>query len=132
MLALQRNATAMNDATPLPFDLPAVARKKLTVDFDGGNQSSDGGMLALRAAEQRIGIIAQLTSNQLQRNLPHGLTQSQFSVLNWFLRVDDEASPDACRLENRLRQLLFRSPPPWLRQGLARESEERSENGGEP
>ena len=40
-----------------------------------------------------IGIIAQLTSNQLQRNLPHSLTQSQFSVLNWFLRVDDEASP---------------------------------------
>ncbi len=31
----------MTDATPLPFDLPAVARKKLTVDFDGGNQSSD-------------------------------------------------------------------------------------------
>ncbi len=52
----------MNDATPLPFDLPAVARKKLTVDFDGGNQSSDGGMLALRAAEQRIGIISRLAS----------------------------------------------------------------------
>ena len=52
----------MNDATPLPFDLPAVARKKLTVDFDGGNQSSDGGVLALRAAEQKIGIIARLAS----------------------------------------------------------------------
>ena len=48
MLASQRNATAMTDATPLPFDLPAVARKKLTVDFDGGNQSSDAGVLLLR------------------------------------------------------------------------------------
>ena len=45
MPASQRNATAMIDATLLPFDLPAVARKKLTVDFDGGNQSSDGGLL---------------------------------------------------------------------------------------
>ena len=33
----------MIDATPLPFDLPSVQRKKLTVDFAGGNQSSDGG-----------------------------------------------------------------------------------------
>src|SRR5262249_55672903 len=31
------NATAaMTDDTPLPFDLPAVCRKKLTVDFNGG------------------------------------------------------------------------------------------------
>jgi len=33
----------MSDDTLLPFDLPAVRRKKLTVDFDGGNQSSDAG-----------------------------------------------------------------------------------------
>ena len=38
----------MTHATELPFDLPAVARKKLTVDFDGGNQSSDAGVLLLR------------------------------------------------------------------------------------
>jgi hypothetical protein len=30
------------------FDLPAVRRKKLTVDFEGGNQSSNGGALLLR------------------------------------------------------------------------------------
>jgi hypothetical protein len=40
---------------PLPFDLPAVRRKKLTVDFDGGNQSSDGGLLLLRQAERKLG-----------------------------------------------------------------------------
>jgi hypothetical protein len=28
---------------PLPFDLPSVRRKKLTVDFADGNQSSNGG-----------------------------------------------------------------------------------------
>jgi hypothetical protein len=36
----------MTDDTPLPFDLPAVRRKKLTVDFDGGNQSSDARVVA--------------------------------------------------------------------------------------
>ena len=40
-----------------------------------------------------IGIIGQLGSNRMQRALPHGLNQSQFSVLNWFVRVDDEATP---------------------------------------
>jgi DNA-binding MarR family transcriptional regulator len=40
-----------------------------------------------------INIIAQLSANQMQRVLPHGLTMPQFSVLNWFTRVDDEATP---------------------------------------
>lgn len=52
----------MTDAIPLPFELPAVARKKLTVDFDGGNQSSDAGLLLLRGAEQRTGIIARMAA----------------------------------------------------------------------
>jgi hypothetical protein len=37
----------MSNDTLLPFDLPSVGRKKLTVDFAGGNQSSDGGLLLL-------------------------------------------------------------------------------------
>ena len=40
-----------------------------------------------------IGIIAQLSSNQMERAMPHGLTMAQFGVLNWFSRVDDEATP---------------------------------------
>lgn len=40
-----------------------------------------------------INIIAQLSSNQFEQVLPHGLTQSQFTVLNWFTRVDTEATP---------------------------------------
>jgi hypothetical protein len=46
----------MLDDTPLPFDLPAVRRKKLTVDFEGGNQSSDAGLLLIREAERKIGV----------------------------------------------------------------------------
>lgn len=60
----------MIDATPLPFDLPAVARKKLTVDFDGGNQSSDAGVLLLRAAEQKIGIVARIAAALPDRRDP--------------------------------------------------------------
>ena len=40
-----------------------------------------------------IGIIAQLSSAMFERALPGGLTNSQFGVLNWFVRVDSEATP---------------------------------------
>lgn len=40
-----------------------------------------------------IGIISQLSSNAFESCLPDGLTISQFGVLNWFSRVDTEATP---------------------------------------
>lgn len=40
-----------------------------------------------------IGIIAHLSSNEFERSMPDGLTQSQFDVLNWFTRVDTVATP---------------------------------------
>jgi hypothetical protein len=53
----------MTEATLLAFDLPAVRRKKLTVDFDGGSQSSDGGLLLLREAERSVGICTRLADS---------------------------------------------------------------------
>ena len=44
----------MTEDTPLPFDLPAVSRKKVTADFAGGSISSDGGLVLLRGAERRL------------------------------------------------------------------------------
>lgn len=69
----------MTDAIPLPFDLPAVRAKKLTVDFDGGNQSSDAGHLILRGAEQKIGVCARMAGARPDRRDPsrirHRLTE---------------------------------------------------------
>src|SRR6201987_4609486 len=50
----------MTEDTPLPFDLPAVHRKKITVDFNGGNQSSNAGLLLLREAERKRGVCQRL------------------------------------------------------------------------
>jgi hypothetical protein len=46
----------MTDFTLLPFDLPAVQRKKVTAAFDGGLISSDGGVVLLRGAERNLGL----------------------------------------------------------------------------
>jgi hypothetical protein len=34
--AVEERQTVMDDDIPLPFDLPAVARKKVSAAFDGG------------------------------------------------------------------------------------------------
>src|SRR4030081_976427 len=63
----------MNEDTLLPFDLPSVARKKSTVGFDGGQLSSDAGVLLLRGAEKRIGICARLAACLRDRRNPESI-----------------------------------------------------------
>ena len=46
----------MTEDILLPFDLPAVRRKKVTADSGGGLISSDGGLVLLRGAERRLGL----------------------------------------------------------------------------
>ncbi len=45
----------MDDDNLLPFCLPAICRKKVSVAFDGGLLSSDGGVLLLREVERGSG-----------------------------------------------------------------------------
>lgn len=71
----------MTDATPLPFDLPAIRRKKLTVDFDGGNQSSDAGLLLLRAAEQKTGVVKRLAAALPDRRDPTRVRHAQSEII---------------------------------------------------
>ena len=51
----------MTEDILLPFDLPAVSRKKVTADFGGGLISSDGGLVLLRAAKRQLGQAEALT-----------------------------------------------------------------------
>jgi Transposase DDE domain group 1 len=46
----------------LPFDLPSVCRKKVSVGFDGGRLSSDAGVLLLRGVERHLGLARRLAS----------------------------------------------------------------------
>jgi hypothetical protein len=68
----------MTDDTLLPFELPAVRRKKLTVDFDGGTQSSDSGLLLLREAERRLGVCRRLAQAMPDRRDPDRIQHAKF------------------------------------------------------
>jgi len=50
----------VHDDTSFPFELPAVARKKVTLAFDGGRLTSDAGVLLLAQIERRLGIAERL------------------------------------------------------------------------
>jgi hypothetical protein len=70
-IGYQPSATAaMTDDTPFPFDLSAVRRKKLTVDFDRGNQFSNGGLPLLQHAERKLGICRRIADAMADRRDP--------------------------------------------------------------
>ena len=71
----------MTDDTPLPFDLPAVRRKKLTVDFSGGTQSSDAGLLLLREAERKLGVCGRLAAAMPDRRDPDRILHAMFEMV---------------------------------------------------
>ena len=66
----------MNDNTILPFSFPAVARKKVTADFDGGRLTSDGGVMLLAMAERRLGIAERLARMFPDRRDPTRITHT--------------------------------------------------------
>jgi hypothetical protein len=53
---------ATDDDTLLPFSLPNIFKKKVTAAFDGGQISSDGGVLLLAGADKRLGLTAALAA----------------------------------------------------------------------
>ena len=86
----------MTDAILLPFDLPSVRRKKLTIDFDGGSQSSDGGLLLLREAERQLGVCRRLAEAMPDRRDPDRVRHAMFEM------VMARASAIACGYEDAI------------------------------
>ncbi len=105
----------MTDFTPTSFDLPAVRRKKLTVDFDGGNQSSDAGLLVLRAAEDKVGVCARMAAALPDRRdatrIRHRLTEIiSARVFGICCGYEDGIDHDALRHDPALKMAVGRCP----------------------
>jgi hypothetical protein len=73
----------MTDDTPLPFDLPSVRRKKLTVDFAGGNQSSNAGLLLVRQAERELVVCRRLADAMPDRRDPDRILDALCRTTGW-------------------------------------------------
>ena len=71
----------MDDDRLLPFSLPAVCRKKISVAFDGGSLSSDGGVLLLREVERRLRIAERLAACVVDRRDPSRIDHGMIEML---------------------------------------------------
>lgn len=97
------------------FDLPAVCRKKLTVGFDGGQLSSDGGLLLLRGAERKLGITDRLAGSVRDRRDPSRIDHELRELLKTRIfaiacRYEDANDLDRLRHDPLLKLAVGRCP----------------------
>ena len=120
----------MPNCTQKEFRFPSFDRRKIEANFEGGNVSSDGGVLLLREAERRLGLVEALsaclpdprdpalithTQEELLRQRIFGLAQGYEDLndhdtlrhdLAWQTAVERDtalaSSPTLCRLEQRV------------------------------
>ena len=57
----------MTDCTQRSFDFPAVKKRVVEVNFEGGDITSDGGVMLLRQADRMIGL-SQAVADVLKDN----------------------------------------------------------------
>jgi len=105
----------MTDDSLLPFDLPALRRKKVTAAFDAGLISSDGGLLLLRAAERRLGLADLLAGCVRDRRDPalvsHTLAEMlRFRMLAIACGYEDADDCDALRSDPLFKLAVGRAP----------------------
>src|SRR5438552_15329047 len=87
----------MDEDIPLPFDLPAVERKKVSAAFDGGRITSDGGVMLLSQAERRLGLAERLAAvipderdaSRVIHRLPDILRARIFAIACGYVDADD-------------------------------------------
>ena len=105
----------MTEDSLLPFDFPAVRRKKVTAGFDGGLISSDGGLVLLREAERRLRLADTLAGSMRDRRdpalvvhtLPAMLRFRMFAIACGYEDADD---CDALRTDPLFKLAVGRAP----------------------
>src|SRR5215208_3410654 len=106
---------AMVDATPLLPGLSAVQGKAIVARFDGGRLSSQGGLLALREIERRLGLADRLASCLKDPRAPekvvHRLAEIiRFRMLMIAAGYEDGNDADALRGDPMFELALDRLP----------------------
>src|SRR5690242_8274017 len=105
----------MVDATPFLPGLSPVQGKPVVARFDGGRLSSEGGLLALREIEHRLGIADRLAACLKDPRMPekvvHRLAQIiRFRLLMIAVGYEDGNDADALRRDPMFKLALDRLP----------------------
>ena len=71
----------MPDCAQTSLDFPSFDRRKIEVNFTGGNVSSDGGLMLLRQADRRLGLTRALDAALHDPRNPDLITHRQIDLL---------------------------------------------------
>ena len=91
---------AATDDTLLPFFLPSICKKKVTAAFNGGQISSDGGVLLLAGADRRLGLIDTLAAIIPDHRNPALITHTMADILRPRIFAIACGYPDADDLDD--------------------------------
>ena len=105
----------MDDDNLLPFSLPALCRKKVSVAFDGGLLSSDGGVLMLRDVERRLGVAERLADCLVDRRDARRIDHEMVEMLRWRMLLiaagyEDADDCDSLRADPVFKMAVGRLP----------------------
>ena len=130
LLTVNLNRTLpVTECTQESFDFPACKRRQVEASFDGGDITSDGGVLLLRQADRRLGLMAAVDAviadprdaRYVQHSQLELLRQRVYALCQGYEDLNDHdslrtdlafqtaveqdqvlgSSPTLCRLENR-------------------------------
>jgi hypothetical protein len=99
---------ATDDDILLPFSLPNICKKKVTAAFDGGQISSDGGVLLLAGADKRLGLIDALAKLIPDDRDPAQITHSMADILRERILAIACGYPDANDLNDLRKDPAFK------------------------
>jgi hypothetical protein len=105
----------MVDATPFLPGLSPVQGKAVVARFDGGQLSSEGGLLALREIERRLGVADRLAAclkdPRMQEKVVHRLAEIiRFRMLMIVAGYEDGNDADTLRCDSMFKLALDRLP----------------------
>ena len=71
----------MPNCTPELFEFPSFDRRKIEASFEGGNVSSDGGVMLLREADRRLGLTEAFDAVLADPRDPEAIVHQQVDLL---------------------------------------------------
>jgi hypothetical protein len=77
----QERNFAVPDCTQQELSFPSFDRRKIEANFEGGDVSSDGGVMLLRGADRRLGLTKALSGMLLDPRDPLLITHPQEDLL---------------------------------------------------
>ena len=71
----------MTDCFPSPICLPSFKGRKVEINFEGGDVTSDGGIVLLQQIDQKLGLTEKISCRFFDKRDPSKVKHDQLSMI---------------------------------------------------